>query len=162
MQFKSPLVLISIGFMLIMGVYFSINPSYERSLEAKFYYTIGDYEEAHKLSKEAFELDEYNRMAATIMAQSNVALNYVKYIKQSKKYIAQISSLAQGESITDAQRAKMRIISQIMMDSYRKLSATIMTDRELINEAKLYYDQFVKLNNKIDNTSPSEETNAEL
>ena len=40
-----------------MALYFLTHPSYERSLEAKFYYNIGDYKQAYLLAKEAFEID---------------------------------------------------------------------------------------------------------
>ena len=58
----------------IMSIYFYINPSYKKSVQAKYYYEIGDYPEAYSLAKESFGLDLYNRMAATVMAGSITSL----------------------------------------------------------------------------------------
>ena len=143
------------GFLLIMVVYFAFNPSYERSLQAKFYYTIGEYEEAYELSSDAFALDPYNRMAATIMTQSQTALLFVKYIDQAKIYMQEITAMAESEAITAADKSKMRLMSGIMIDSFVKISPikrdgrAVLLDRELVNEAREYHNQFVELNEKL-------------
>lgn len=133
----------------IMALYFALNPSYQRSIESKYYYEIGEYEEAYSLANEAFSMDVYNRMASTIMAQSNTSLKYVKYIKEAKEYLLEINKIAQNESISDAQRAKIKIMSEIMVDSYVKLAPSIITSSELVNEAKKYHDDFEILLEKV-------------
>lgn len=68
------------GLFLIFGVMIAgmiFNPSYQKSLEARFYYTIGDYNKAYNLAKEAFEQDLYNRMASAVMIQPQTALKTV-------------------------------------------------------------------------------------
>jgi tetratricopeptide (TPR) repeat protein len=132
-----------------MGIYFLINPSYEKSIEAKYYYEIGEYEEAYSLANEAFSLDIYNRMAATIMAQSKTSLKYVKYINQAKSYLTEINEMASHKSLSDADRAKMKMMSEIMVDSYVKLAPSIITDKVLVQEAKKYHDDFEKLLEKV-------------
>ena len=147
--------LISFGTLLLMLLYFAFNPSYERSLQAKFYYTIGDYKVAHRLASEAFELDGYNRMAATIMTQSQAAVKFVEYIEEAKSYMKEISSMAASDAITDADKAKMKIMCEIMIDSFVKISPIFrdgrleVLDKELIDEAKHYHQQFVDLYEKI-------------
>ena len=79
--------LIAMGFVTIMGVYFLVNPSYQRSIKAKYHYEMGEYKEAYSLAQEAFGMDVYNRMAATIMAQSTTSLKYVSYIKQAQSFL---------------------------------------------------------------------------
>ncbi len=143
---------ISVGLLVLMGVYSAFNPSYERSIEAKFYYAIGEYKSAHKLAKEAFELDSYNRMAATIMTQSQTALLFVDYIAEAKKYMKDISSLAEAASISEADRSKIKLICEIMIDSYVKISPTVLTDEELVQESRYYYEQFVQLHEKVTET----------
>ena len=128
-----------------MLLYFFINPSYERSLEAKFYYETGMYEKAYKLAKEAFELDPYNKMAVTIMTQSQYALRYVRYIQNAKKYIRQIEQMLQEGEVDDKKRAKIRTIASIMVESYKKLAPSVVVDKTLIKEAKSYYEQFSRL-----------------
>ncbi len=143
------------GWVLIAGVvalslgYFLFNPSYERSLEAKFYYTIGSYAEAERLAKEAFVLNSYNRMASTVMVQSQTALRFVAYIEESKHYLEEISKMAASSPIGDAQRAKVRMICEIMMAQFEKISATVVTDRSLVEEASSYHDKFRVLYAKV-------------
>lgn len=143
------------GFLIVMVLYFVLNPSYERSLQAKFYYTIGDYREAHTLASEAFALDGYNRMAATIMTQSQTALRFVDYIDEAKGYMREITTIAESKTISDADKAKMRLMCEVMMDSFVKISPikrdgrAVLLDEALVNEAREYHRQFVELHEKL-------------
>ena len=136
-------------FLFIMGMYFLVNPSYEKSLKAKYYYEIGDYREAYSLAKEAFSLDVYNRMAATIMAQSKTSLKYTSYIEDAKKYMLEIDEIAKHENIIDADRAKIKLICKIMLSAYIKLAPSVITDDELVRESARYHDGFEKLLEKV-------------
>ena len=136
-------------FVIIMVIYFLSYPSYEKSLEAKYYYEMGEYKKAYKSANEAFSLDLYNRMASTVMAQSKTALKYVQYIDMAKKYMLTINEIANKATISDADRAKMRMMSEIVVDSYAKLAPSVMTNKSLVNEAKKYHDNFEKLLEKV-------------
>lgn len=140
---------LALGFILIMGVYFLSNPSYEKSIRAKYYYEMGDYKEALVLSREAFSLDVYNRMASTIMAQSITSMKYTAYIDDAKKYMKQINGIAAQESISKADRAKIRLICEIMISAYSKLAPSVVTDKELVKDAENYYLGFEKLLEKV-------------
>lgn len=133
----------------IMSIYFYINPSYQKSVQAKYYYEIGDYKEAYSLAKEAFGLDTYNRMAASIMAGSTTSLKYVDYINDAKKYIRDIGEIASHEIISSADKAKIRLVCDIMLSSYIKLAPSVLTDEELVSEAARYYAKFEKLFEKV-------------
>ena len=137
--------LVALLFILAMVLYFFVNPSYERSLEAKFYYETGEYKKAYQLAKEAFEIDSYNKMAATIMTQSQYALRYVDYIEDAKRYIHEIETLMQDGTIDDAERAKIRTIATIMVEAHKKLAPSVVVDKALIQEAKEYHAKFEKL-----------------
>ena len=141
--------LIAFGLIFFMGLYFLINPSYQRSVQAKYYYEIGEYKEAHVLAKEAFGLDVYNRMASTVMAQSITALKYTKYIEDAKAYMLQINEIATHESISKSDKAKIKLICEIMVDSYAKLAPSVITDAGLIQETKEQYEKFEKLLEKV-------------
>jgi len=143
------LPLIAFGLILFIGIYFLVNPSYQKSIEAKYYYETGEYKEALVLAKEAFALDVYNRMASTITAQSVTALKYVSYIDMGKKYMVQINEIATHKEIIDADRAKIRIICEIMVDSYEKLAPSVITDKELVQSAAEYHNKFEKLLEKV-------------
>jgi len=149
MKTKFLFPVVTVLLIVIMGVYFLINPSYEKSLEAKYYYETGHYTKAYELAKEAFSLDIYNRMASTIMAQSKTSIKYKKYVDEAKKYMADINEIAAGESISDANRAKMKMMCEIMIDSYVKLAPSVITDKDLVQEAAMYYKNFENLLEKV-------------
>ena len=140
---------IAVFLLLIMGVYFLVNPSYQKSIQAKYYYEMGDYNEAYTLANEAFSLDVYNRMASTVMAQSKTSLRYVKYIDMAKEYMSKINEIAKHESITDADKAKIRVMSSIVIDSYVKLAPSVITDTELVKEAATHHKNFEQLLEKV-------------
>ncbi len=149
MKNKNFFPLIAIVLVAIMGIYFLVNPSYQRSIEAKYHYEMGDYKEAYSLAQEAFSMDLYNRMASTIMAQSKTSLKYVEYIKQAKDYMRQINTMAAKESISQADRVRIKVMSEIMVDSYVKLAPSVITDSELVQQAAKYHDDFEKLLEKV-------------
>jgi len=132
-----------------MVIYFFSHPSYEKSLESKYYYEMGEYHKAYKSANEAFSMDMYNRMAATVMAQSKIALKYVDYIDLAKKYMVTINTIANQATISDADRAKIKMMSEIVVDSYTKLASSVMTNKALLIEAKKYHDSFEKLLEKV-------------
>ena len=89
-------------------------------------------------------------MASTIMAQSKTSLKYVAYLDDAKKYMQEIDTIASEGSITDAQRAKIKIMCHIMIDSYSKLAPSVITDEALVQETKKYFNKFEKLLEQVD------------
>ncbi len=150
MNIKSFFIFIAVFLISFMALFFLTNPSYEKSLEAKYYYETGDYQEAYKIAAEAFSLDLYNRMASTIMAQSKTSLKYVKYIKQAKNYLKEINEIIAQDTITSGQKAKIKLMSEIMVESYIKLAPSVITDKELVQEAQKYFEEFEKILEKVD------------
>lgn len=142
-------ILGTIIIIILMSIYVVFNPSYQKSIQAKYYFEIGKYEEALVLAKEAFALDVYNRMSSTIMAQSLISLQYKLYIDDAKKYQAEIDEIATHTIITQKDRAKIRLICGIMVDSYSKLSPSVVTDESLVVSSKKYYLKFEKLLEKV-------------
>lgn len=129
----------------IMFVSFLISPSYQKSIEAKYNYEMGSYKIAYSLANEAFSMDVYNRMASTIMAQSKTSLKYVSFINDAKKYMQEIDTIAAEGSVSDAQRAKIKTMCNIIIDSYPKLAPSAITDKTLVNDAQKYFDKFEKI-----------------
>ena len=148
---NSKFLTLVVALFLIVGmwIYFLVNPSYEKSIQAKYYYEIGEYKEALSLAKEAFSIDIYNRMATTIMAQSITSMKYVTYLNDAKKYMKTINEIATHEVILDADKARMRLMCNVMISSYVKLAPSVITDKELISKAAKYNDGFEKLLEKI-------------
>jgi len=149
MKAKILIPLTALGLIVVMIIYFLINPSYEKSLEAKYYYETGNYEKAYALANEAFSMDIYNRMASTIMAQSKTSLKYVKYVKQAKEYLRQINTIAAQAAISDADRAKIKLMSEVMVESYVKLAPSVITDKALVQKAAAYHKNFEQLLEKV-------------
>jgi hypothetical protein len=150
MNIKVTIVLFSFATILFMGLYFFFNPSYQKSLQAKYYYETGEYHDAYSNAKEAFGLDSYNRMAATVMAQSLISLKYVNYINEAKEYMKQIDEIVSKDEIKDSDKAKIRLICEIMKSSYIKLAPSVVTDKELVENAAYYHAGFEQLLEKID------------
>lgn len=152
MQFRFWYILLFIA----IGVgAFSIatHPSYKKSLEAKYFYYMGDYKEAQKIATEAFQLDKYNRMASTIMTQSQASLQFLNYINDAKKYMQSINELSTKATITKAERARVKLMCEIMIDSYKKIPSSVVIDSALVKEAKEYHELFKKFYDKISSKS---------
>lgn len=149
MKNKFSIPAIAIVLVTIMGVYFIINPSYQKSIQAKYYFEIGEYDEAYSYAKIAFGLDLYNRMAATIMAQSQTSLKYVDYINMGKKYMLSIDEIAQQEVIKNSDKAKIRLICEVMNSAYIKLAPSVITDKDLVTSAAKYHSDFENLYEKV-------------
>lgn len=149
MQPKYLFPLLAFGLFFLMGLFFLFNPSYEKSIRAKYYFEIGEYQEALALAKEAFSEDLYNRMAATVMAQSITSLKYIAYIEDAKKYMVEIDAIAKHEYISDVDKAKIRVICSIMQSSYIKLAPSVVTQKDLVEQAALYHKQFEQLFAKV-------------
>ena len=91
-------------FIIVAGwLFFETNGSYQLSFKAKFYYEIGNFDEAFKLSQRALELDNYNKMASTLVNQSKIALKFTAYINDGKKYLQNIKQMSQNE-VSNADR----------------------------------------------------------
>lgn len=147
MQFKWIVALFSSVIILSTWIFF--HPSYQKSLEARFYYAMGDYDRAYLLAQESFSLDRYNRMASTVMAQSQMTLKYIRYNENAKKYKKDIYAIAAQKSISSQERAKITMMTQIMIDGYQKLGASVMIDSALMHESKDHYVQFKKLHDEL-------------
>ena len=125
-----------------MVVFTWTNPSYQKALEAKWFYFMGDYDRAYELAKEAYDLDRYNRMALTVMTQTEVAEQYLNYVREGTKFLRQIEAIADGPPISEADKIRVKMMCEIMIDRYEKLVATRLTDEELVEQARNIYEKF--------------------
>jgi hypothetical protein len=155
MQFKTFVTVISaILFIVVMLFYFMLSPSYQKSASAKFYYyiatTIDDYDKAYRLSKEAYEDNEYNRMAFSIMTQSENALKYLSFIQEANRYYDDINHLITTKDFIDkADKYKIKMITDVVMNKYKELVPTRLTEESLIKEATKIFSEFEAINEKI-------------
>jgi len=122
----------------IVSVYL-FNSSYRYSLEAKTYYEFGEYQKAYQLAKKAYKLDKYNRMAFTILTQSKIAKEWDEFIKDSKTYFMQIESISNKETISKADKIRIKMMLEIIIGEYKNLPNSKLTNKTLINKAKKQY-----------------------
>jgi len=61
----------------------------------------------------------------------------------------QIDEIALHVDISDADRAKIRLICNIMISAYIKLAPSVITDKELVKESAQHHNRFEKLLEKI-------------
>ncbi len=129
--------------------YFVFTDSYKYSLEAKMKYAMGEYESAQVLAKKAFELDAYNKMAFSILAQSKISVELVDYIKDSDKDLKKIESLSAKQSFTNSDKIKIKFICEVMIARYNKLNPTVMTDKELYAKCINRYKKFKQIHENL-------------
>ena len=130
---------------LLVIFFFSFTESYRLSLEAKVKYGVGDYVEARRLAKEAFDLDPYNKMAVSILAQSKISAILKDYLNDAKEYLKKIDLLTNRGDFSDADKIKIKMMCEVMIGRYKKLNPTIMTDKDLYEECTTYYNKYQKI-----------------
>jgi len=125
--------------------FFLFNNSYKKSLQARVYFGLGEYDKAYMLSNEAYLEDPYNRMALTILNASKASLKYKKYIKDAKKYLMQIKKISGKKSITSSELAKIKLICEVMTGQYEKLKPIVISDGDLVENSTKEYKKFKKI-----------------
>ncbi|WOE69647.1 hypothetical protein RZR97_11125 [Hydrogenimonas thermophila] len=145
MQSKLLFLALSILLLLLMVLFALTNPSYEKAFKAKWYYMSGEYEKALILAKEAYKLDPYNRVALTVMRQTEIAREFVDYIKEGKAYLEQIESIANNPPIQQSDKIRIKMMCEVMIDKYSSLPSSKLTESELIEKAKEVYEKFKRL-----------------
>ena len=127
------------------GFYFLFTPTYQKSIEARIFYLLGEYKDAYNLSKEAYDLENYNKMAFTVMTQSKIAMKYKKYIDDSSDYFQKIELISAKDRFSKEDKARVKMMCEIMIDEYKKLIPTKLTSKNLIDDAKKSYEKFKSL-----------------
>jgi len=142
---KIVLLIASSAFLLLSGFYFFTDSSYQDSFEARFYYLIGNYKKAYDFAKKSYEKDPYNKMAFTVLMQSKIATQYVNFIKTSNEYLSRIDNISSKKIYSSADKVRIKLMCEISLGNYKKLSPTKLTNIELIKDAKKLNDKFEQL-----------------
>jgi tetratricopeptide (TPR) repeat protein len=128
-------------------VYIYLNPSYKLSMEARFYFSLEDYEEAYHLSDEALRLAEYNNMAFHIKNRSQLALEVVNFNKEADEFEKKVIEIIKHQGdLTKGEKVRLKMMSDIVISKYEKLSLNLVDSETLKERAKIYYERFKKLN----------------
>ncbi len=137
-------------FVIGMGLFlFAFSDSYKLSLKARVKYFMGEYKEARVLAKEAFELDPYNKMAFSILAQSKISARLLDYVEDSKLYLKKIDELSMKGNFSEADKIKIKFYCEIQLEKYDKLAPTVMTDKELYEACTAQYEKFKKIHEEL-------------
>lgn len=145
MQSKVYLVLFATIFLGLSASYFILNSSYKDSIQARVYYVLGNYESAYDLASTAYESDNYNKMAFTVMVQSKIAKNYTNYIDQGNIYLAKIDAISSKEVYSTQDKLRVKMMCEIMIESFESLSPTKLTDKDLQEKSALMQAKFKQL-----------------
>ena len=142
-------LIIAVLFALASLWYFSFSSSYQKSLQARWYYFTGDYEYALKIADEALKMEPYNRMAMTVVTQSRIAMKFVRYNYQAKEYLDKIETIVSKKTIEKSDKIRIKFMCDVMIEQYPYLVATVLTDESLKEESHTYFLQFKQLHAKI-------------
>jgi len=143
------LTLFVVGMLLF---FFGFSDSYKYSMEARVKYFMGEYEEARELAKKAFDLDPYNKMAFSILAQSKISAQMTDYVKEADKYLAKIEALTNKPDFSARDKLKIKVITEIMIEKFNKLNPTVLTDKELYAQCIRRYEKFKTIHEKLFST----------
>ena len=148
---SSKTVILIIGALLaaIFVSFVTLSPSYKNALGAKFYYEMGDYETAYKLSKSAYHKDIYNKLAHTVMVQSEISQKYATYIARSNGYLENIQKISKSGKVSKVNLDKIRMMCDIAVSDYAELKPSNLTDSDLQEEAKRIKDKFLTLQKEL-------------
>jgi len=148
---SSKAVILIIGALLaaIFVSFVTLSPSYKNALWAKFYYEMGDYETAYKLSKSAYHRDIYNKLAHTVMVQSEISQKYALYIARSNNYLENIQKISKSGKVSKVNLDKIRMMCDIAVSDYAELKPSNLTDSDLQEEAKRIKDKFLTLQKEL-------------
>jgi len=125
--------------------YFATNSSYQNSIQARVYYFLGNYHDAYELAKKALEENNYNKMANTVMTQSKIAKEYEAYIEQGNDFLQKIDKMSSKKDFTKADRTRIKMMCEIMIESHKNLAPSTLTKKSLIKSSKKMQEKFVKL-----------------
>jgi len=145
MDKKKALLLGITAFISISFAFLVINPSYQKSIEAKFLLFGDEYEEAFFAAKESLILDPYNKMAISVLNRAGSEIEYIRYIEQSKEYMSQIIIIADSKNITKADRLRVKQMCKYMIERYDILKNSRQASKELQEEASSYFLRFKEI-----------------
>ena len=84
-------------------------------------------------------------MAFMVMTQSKIAFKYEEYIKTGVEYLKKIESISSKKEFDNADKARVKMMCEVMIEEYKKLSPTVLTEASLMQEAKKIYMKFKKI-----------------
>ena len=137
---------------LILGLslaYLQYNPSYKLSVEAKYYYTIGEYNMAYNLANESLILREYNTMAFHIKTRSGLTLEVIDFNLESEKFEKRIRNILKKNEISRSDKLRTKMMSDVIISKYYNLSLPMVEDEDIKELALKNLIKFKKINKQV-------------
>ncbi|WP_169764145.1 hypothetical protein [Campylobacter mucosalis] len=147
MKSKTISVLIAIFIILCCWFYLETNGSYQLAFKARFYQSVGNYQNAYETSKQALKLDTYNKLAMSVFVNSQRALKLEGYVAQGKKFLDDIRKMSQ-KGVNSSDKARINMMCEIVINEYYSLSKTNI-DSDLKLEAESIYENFLTLKKEL-------------
>jgi len=137
---------------LIFGLsvaYLQFNPSYKLSIEAKYFYTMGEYDMAYRLADQSLKLSEYNTMAFYVKTRSKLTLEVINFNKEAQEFEDRIRNILKKGSISRYNKLRSKMMSDIIISKYIHLSLPMVEDEEVKNLALKNVKKFKKINSQV-------------
>jgi len=84
-------------------------------------------------------------MAFTIMTQSKIAKDWVRFIQDSDRYFKEIEQIANKPVITKKDKLRIKIMLEILLGEYKTLKPSLLLPESLKEEAKKRYEKVKRL-----------------
>ncbi len=139
-KYKIPIIIFIASFAVFLS------SSYSISLQAKIYYWMRDYKKANDYAQKAYKKDKYNNQALFVLNQSKTALSYEEYISRGERYIKEILRINSQKPISKNQKAKIKLMCEIMLEEFEELKKSSFVDKKLKNRSKNTYKSFKEIN----------------
>lgn len=139
-------MIVIVVLILAFGIFFFTNSgSYQNSLQARVEYFLGNYKKSLTLAKKAYEQDKYNKMAFAMITQSQISLKYKNYLTQGEQYLNSINAISQKTNVTKSDKSKIKIMCEVMVEEFKNLTPTKMTNDSLIENSKNMSQKFQQI-----------------
>lgn len=141
-------VFIFIFVVLFSAFFFYTDGSYQLSFKSKFYYSISNYKESYELASKAAKLDWKNKMAASLLVKSEIALKYEDYIQQGMDYIQSIGKMSQA-GISNEDKGRINLMCDIMIEQFDAIVGKAHAPEDLLLKATQIRDNFKRVKSEL-------------
>jgi len=145
------IIVVTIIFGLLVG-YLQFNPSYKLSIEAKYYYTIGEYEIAYQIAEKSLRIREYNTMALHIKTRSGATLEVISFNLEAREFLAKIKVIISKTEIGRNDKLRTKMMSDVIISKYYNLKFPMVEDEKIQNLALKFFRKFQKINKQVINS----------
>ena len=142
------ILLLTVIFSLLIG-YLQYNPSYKLSIEAKYYYTLGEYKIAYQIAEESLRIREYNTMAFHIKTRSGATIEVINFNNEAQEFLANIKEIIAKDKIGRTDKLRTKMMSDVILSKYRNLKLPLVDDEVIKSTALYLFQKFQKIHTQV-------------